>query len=233
MEAFLLGLDRGADAIECDVHLSSDGELMVIHDPTVDRTTNGKGRVAEMTRAEIGALDAGSWKAAKWCDARVPTLPEVLDLVPTDRRILIEVKVGTPGLPRLKEILAATALPPDRIIVMEFDLETVLAMRAAFPDLEVLWLLDFPRLHLPSQKRRTLKKNINYAASHGFDGVNIQNIAQLDADIIAECRAQNLKSYCWTVDNPARTAELFNHGINGVATNRPGWIREQLDPSEA
>ncbi|MDF7823287.1 glycerophosphodiester phosphodiesterase family protein [Pontiellaceae bacterium B12227] len=228
LEAFQLGLDRRADAIECDVHLSSDGELMVIHDPTVDRTTNGTGRVAELTRTELGALDAGSWKETKWRNARIPTLPEVLDLVPADRRILIEVKVGPSGLPRLKEILDATTLPRDRIIVMEFDLETVIAMRAAFPDLEVLWLLDFPRLHLPAQKRRTLKNNIEYAANHGFDGVNIQNIPQLDAAAIAACKARDLKSYCWTVDDAVRTAELFKDGIDGVATNRPGWTREQL-----
>ena len=233
IEAFQLGLDQGADAIECDVRLSSDGELMVIHDPTVERTTTEKGTVAEMTRAELGALDAGSWKAPKWRDARISTLPEVLDIVPPDRRILIEVKAGLSALPRLKEIMETTALPRDRIIVMEFDLETVIAMRAAFPDLEVLWLLDFPWWHPPWMKRRALKKNINHAASCGFDGVNVQNIPQLDADPIAECGTQKLNSYCWTVDDPARAAQLLKSGIDGIATNRPGWMREQLDGSVA
>jgi glycerophosphoryl diester phosphodiesterase len=229
LEAFQLGLDQGADALECDVRLSSDGELVVIHDPTIERVANVKGNIAEMTRAELGALDAGSWKAAKWSDARIPTLAEVLDLTPADRRILIEVKVGLAAIPRLKDILAETALPRSQIIVMEFDLETVLEMRKVFPDLEVLWLLDFPWWHPPWVKRRALKNNIERAAGHGFDGVNVQNISQLDADMIADCGTRKLKSYCWTADDPSRTAQLFKSGIDGVATNRPGWTREQLD----
>jgi len=229
MEAFQLGLDQGADALECDIHLSSDGELMVIHDPTVDRVTDTKGEVGKITKAELGALDAGSWKAPKWRDARIPTLAEVLDLTPPDRRILIEVKCGLTALPRLKEVLGATTLPRDRMIIMEFDLKTVIAARETFPDLEVLWLLNFPRWHPPWIKRRSLMENIERAQDLGFDGVNVQDVPQLNADSIAECGARKLKSYCWTVDDPARTARLFKCGINGVATNRPGWMREQLD----
>lgn len=228
MEAFQLGLDQGADALECDIHLSSDGELMAIHDETVDRTSNGSGAVAALSRVELAALDAGSWKAPKWGGARIPTLAEVLDLVPPDRRILIEVKVGQTALPRLKAVLAASKLAREQIVVMEFDLETVIAAREAFPDLEVLWLIGFPSW-LPSWTRRAvLKHRIKQAVHLGFDGVNVQDIPQLDADSIAECGTRQLKSYCWTVDDAHRTAQLFKGGIDGVATNRPGWTREQL-----
>lgn len=229
LEAFQLGLDQGVDALECDIRLSSDGELMAIHDETVDRTSNGSGVVAALTRAELGALDAGSWKAPKWSGAQIPTLAEVLDLTPPDRRILIEVKVGLTALPRLKQVLAASRLSCEQIVVMEFDLETVIAAREAFPDLEVLWLLNFPRWHPPWVKRRTLLNHIVRAQHLGFDGVNVRDIPQLNPDSIAECGARKLKSYCWTVDDPSRTAELFKGGIDGVATNRPGWMREKLD----
>lgn len=229
LEAFQLALDQGADALECDIHCSSDGELMAIHDSTVDRTSNGSGAVAALSRAELAKLDAGSWKTEKWRGAKIPTLAEVLDLTPHDRRILIEVKVGLSALPRLKELLAATTLPREQIIVMEFDLETVIAARAAFPDLEVLWLLGFPRW-LPSWLRRpVLAHRINQAVRCGFDGVNVQDVPQFNAKHIAECGLRKLTSYCWTVDDPARAAQLIKGGIHGVATNRPGWMRAQLD----
>ena len=229
LEAFQLGLDQGADAIECDVRVSRDGALVAIHDSTVDRVAPLKGAVAEMSLAELNALDVGSWKSPAWRGARIPTLADALDIIPADRRIFIEVKAGLTALPPLKKVLAATALPRSQIVVMEFDLETVIAMRSAFPDIEVLWLLDFPWWHSPWTKRRTLINNIARAASLGFGGINVQDVPQLNADSIAECGAQKLKSYCWTVDDPKRAAQLFKGGINGIATNRPGWMREQLD----
>jgi glycerophosphoryl diester phosphodiesterase len=229
LEAFQLGLDQGADGIECDVRLSGDGELVVIHDPSVQRVTGIKRDVSDLTSAEFLTLDAGSWKATKWSGARIPTLAQALDLIPADRRIFIEVKVGLAALPRLNQVLAATALPRSQIVVMEFDLETVIAMRQLFPDLEVLWLLDVPLLSSPAKRRQLLETNIGIAKQHGFDGINVQNIPQLNAEMIAECGAQQLKCYCWTVDRPDRADQLFKEGINGIATNRPGWIRQQLD----
>ncbi|MDF7798891.1 glycerophosphodiester phosphodiesterase [Pontiellaceae bacterium B1224] len=228
LESFQLGLEQGADAIECDVRLSRDGELVVIHDPTVERVAKVTRAVADLSVAELQALEVGGWKAAKWNGARIPTLPAVLDLVPAGRRIFIEVKVGQAALPRLKELLAETALSRSQIVMMEFDLETVIAMRSLFPDIEVLWLNDFPRVSPPWKKRRALQDNIKTAKRHGFDGINVQNIAPLDAEAIAECGAQGLLCYCWTVDQPGRAARLLKGGIGGIATNRPGWMREQL-----
>ena len=142
---------------------------------------------------------------------------------------LIEVKVGLTALPRLAAVLASTALPRSQIVVMEFDLETVIAMRSVFPDIEVLWLNDFPLLSPPWKKRQALQENIETAKQHSFDGINVQNIPQLDAGVIADCGGQGLNCYCWTVDEPARAARLFKDGVNGIATNRPGWMREQLE----
>ncbi len=229
LESFQLGLDQGADAIECDVRVSRDGELVAIHDSTVDRVAQVKGTVAEMSRAELNALDVGSWKSPDWQGARIPALADILDLMPADRRIFIEIKVGLTALPPLKKVLAASALPSSQVVIMEFDLDTVIAVRGAFPDIEVLWLNDFPWWYPGWIKRRALMNNIARSANHGFDGVNIQNIPQLDADSLQACRRRGLNCYCWTVDDPDRAAQLHQGGINGIATNRPGWIREQLD----
>ena len=220
MAAFQLGLDQGADAIECDVHLSADDELMVIHDADLQRVAGIDKADKEMTLAELQALDAG-----------IPALAEVLNLIPADRRIFIEVKCGMTAIEPLKDVLAHTKLPMSQIVLMEFDLETVIEMKKTFPDAEVLWLNDFHPLHFPWQKKRALKHICDTALQHGLDGVNLQNISQLNAGFIRFCREQGLRCYCWTVDDDERAAKLIKSGIDGIATNGPGWMREQLNHS--
>jgi len=84
----------GAQMIEFDVCLTKDGELAIMHDPTVDRTTDGKGNVEDLTLAEIKQLDAGSWKDAKFAGVRVPTLKEALDVMPVNVWLNVHLKGG-------------------------------------------------------------------------------------------------------------------------------------------
>jgi glycerophosphoryl diester phosphodiesterase len=230
-KAFQLGLDQGADAIECDVHLSSDGELVVIHDANVQRISGIDRAVKDMTLAELKALDAGSWKSPEWHAARIPTLAAVLDLVPADRRIFIEIKIGLSAVAPLKKVMVAAALPLSQIVLMEFNLETVIAMKEAFPGAEVLWLNDFPPMNFPWQTKRALKQILNTAKHHELSGINLQNSPQLNVWFLNSCRKSDLHCYCWTVDDPVRASALIGNGIMGLATNRPGWMREQLDLS--
>ncbi|VGO21011.1 glycerophosphodiester phosphodiesterase [Pontiella sulfatireligans] len=233
MESFELGLAQGADAIECDVHLTQDGQLVVIHDPTVQRTAGVNKAVKDMTLAELQALDAGSWKSPDWRDARIPALAEVLDLLPTDRRIFIEIKAGPPAVAPLQKVIAASALQPSQMVLMEFDLETVIAMKENFPAIEVLWLNKLPRLQVPWRKKRALHQILSTTRQRGLNGVNLQNTPLLNAALIRACREHGLGCYCWTVDDPRRAAALAKNGINGIATNRPGWMRKQLNATGA
>ncbi len=82
LAAFAAAIEIGADQIELDVGLSRDGELVVIHDATIDRTTNGQGAVGQMTLAELKAVDAGSWFSAEYVGEKLPTLAEALSVFP-------------------------------------------------------------------------------------------------------------------------------------------------------
>jgi glycerophosphoryl diester phosphodiesterase len=94
MAAFEASIHAGAQMIELDVTLSRDGEVVVIHDSTVDRTSNGSGQVVRFTLKELKALDAGSWYHANFAGERIPTLEEVLDAFGRKVLINIEVKAG-------------------------------------------------------------------------------------------------------------------------------------------
>lgn len=98
MVSFKKAMELGADWVELDVHLSKDGQLMVIHDPTVDRTTDGTGAIADLTYAEIRKLDAGSWFAPAFAGEKVPSLAEVIREVNGQVTLLVELKWPEDGL---------------------------------------------------------------------------------------------------------------------------------------
>jgi len=87
-----LGFEQGADAVEVDVFATSDGRIVAIHDADTERVAGVKLDVAKSTLAELKQLDVGAWKGERWVGTRIPTLEEVLELVPEGRRLLIEVK---------------------------------------------------------------------------------------------------------------------------------------------
>lgn len=95
--AFQLAVKKGAPQIELDIHMSRDGKLVLMHDDTVDRTTNGKGRVEEMTLDELRALDAGSWFGPQFAGTRIPTLSEALAVIPAPILCNLHLK-GSPGV---------------------------------------------------------------------------------------------------------------------------------------
>ena len=97
LAAFRMAIEAGSDMIELDVHLSKDGKVVVIHDETQERTTNGQGRVADRPLKEIKGLDAGSWFSPPFAGERIPTLQEVLSLAQGKVPVNIEIKNPTHG----------------------------------------------------------------------------------------------------------------------------------------
>src|SRR5690606_20002442 len=137
MAAFRRALDIGADGIELDVHMSADGRLVVIHDETVDRTSNGKGLVKDKTLAELKELDFGSWFSEGFRGEKIPELEDVLELL-SDRDVLlnIEIKNGPVFYPGI-ETAVADALQKygmtDRTIISSFNHYTLVEIRRYDP----------------------------------------------------------------------------------------------------
>jgi len=142
LAAFRRALVDGADILETDLHLTSDGVFVCIHDGTVDRTTNGQGAVAEMTLAEVKALRADCGRPG-FEDERIPTLAEVAALVPTDGMLALELKTDRFLEPEVCRRLVAEldrAGIRGRTVVLSFHAERVLAVCAAAPDVPAGWI---------------------------------------------------------------------------------------------
>lgn len=137
--AFQEALEQGADGVECDVHLTADGEVVVIHDSTVDRTTDGSGVVAEMTLAQIEQLDAGSWKHGRFAGQRVPTLHQVAELVRDRAQLFIELRGHSPELPQRVIDLLRGAGVTGQAWLFTAHRPTLEALRRLAPEVRVRW----------------------------------------------------------------------------------------------
>jgi glycerophosphoryl diester phosphodiesterase len=228
MESVLLAWKEKADALEVDIHLSLDNQIVVIHDRNTKRTTGIKRKIKDTTLSELKSLDAGSWKADKWQGALVPSLEEVLTTVPKNKRIFIEIKSGVATLTALKNLLEQSNLLHEQIVIMSFGLTVVTKAKKMFPQIEVLWLKEFIVTKLFKSVKNELKKAIAQALEHKLDGLNIENVKELDKNFILEMKKNNLKCYCWTVDDPMRASELLTWGIDGVTTNKPKELRQNI-----
>ncbi|MBN2012265.1 glycerophosphodiester phosphodiesterase [candidate division KSB1 bacterium] len=228
LTSFKAGLAQQADGIECDIHLSADNEVIIIHDASLKRTTGHAGNVDDFTLAELKRMDAGIWKDPQFKNEQLPTLQEVFTILPADKKIQVEIKSGIKAIAPVRRIIEQQIISPSQIILMEFDLETVIELRKTFPGIEVLWLVGFSHLHTHEKIHTIMKNAIDTSLEYKFDGVNIQNITELDTEYIRACTSHRLKCYCWTVNEPERARYLIKSGIAGIATDRPGWIRERL-----
>ncbi len=269
LAAARLAWAQSADALECDVQLTRDGRLAVIHDHDTRRLAGVTGRVAEITLAELQRLDVGRGRGPEFAGERIPSLEALLAVTPPKRRVFVELKggpelvpplvsalnlgssgkpgwsngadetaEGTAAVPRVVQETArrqvaaphSSKLPglgqvgPERIVVIAFDLAAVAAAKQALPAAEACWIVGYKA----SAPADWLGELIAAARSLGLDGLDLEVRFPIDAPAVERAHAAGLKVYVWTVDDPARGRQLAVSGVDGIATNRPGWLRAAL-----
>ncbi len=221
LAALRLGYAQGADAGEVDVHLSRDARIVVHHDADTGRSAGLRQAVAAQSVTELRSLNVGQW--GKWNGSafaeKIPLLREVLALVPAGRRLFIELKVGAEILPELERVIRASGLAPAQLALITFDLATARAAKLRLPSLEVCWIAEPPV---------SLDALIQQAKAAGLDGLDLSYKFPIDAAFVQKAHAAGLKLYTWTVDDPAVARAQRAAGVDGLTTNRPAWMREQL-----
>jgi len=224
-----LAWQQNADAVEIDVRLTRDGRIAVIHDPTTRRTAGRGWRVAGRTLAELQTLDAGRKKGAAWRGQRIPSLEQVLATVPDGKRLLIEIKCGLEIVPELARVLGACGKKPAQTVVICFDLMIVEAVKRRIPRVPVYWLRGTRRKR--GEKRRWSDRFaswIDTCRRGNLSGLDLARGCKIRRETVDKIRDAGLELYVWTV-NAVRTArKLAALGVDGIATDRPGWMRERL-----
>lgn len=229
MEAFRLGIEAGADAIELDVHLTADGQLAVIHDDTLDRTTDRTGSVSELTMDQVRRADAGA-RFAPPDDAGfpyrgrgvvVPTLPEVLEWLPAGTGLVIEIKARAATDAVVEAVRDHPVHRDKRLALISFDEAIIERVRELDAAIKTGYLL------VPTQP---IEPALVWATEHGHAGVHPYE-ADLGIDplpLLAQARAYGREIGCYVVNDPDRMRHLAACGVWGFVTDVPDEARAAL-----
>ncbi len=224
-----LGWAQGADAVEIDVHFSKDGHIVVIHDDNTRKTAGVRRKVSSQTVSELKALDVGSWKSPKFKGETIPTLAEAFATIPRGKRMFVEIKCSAECVEGFAEDFRRSKLKADQVIPIGFSLPTMRQLKQAVPELEVCWIVEFKRTLRGWSPRA--ERLIEQVADAGLDGLDVSGKGPVDAGFAAKVHQAGQKLYIWTVDTPEKARELITAGVNGITTNKPGWLRAQLELS--
>jgi glycerophosphoryl diester phosphodiesterase len=209
---------EGASMVELDVQHSSDGVLVVIHDDTVDRTTDATGCVGDLDVAALQALDAAAGTSLAGTGVVLPTFAEALAAITVDVNVEIKVTESSacPAADRpalAADVVAALAADaaPRRIVVSSFDLEVLQAVQALDPDLDLGLLTMSP-------------SDASVAAAEGFASVNVIGGIYEAAELAALSTTWGLEVAVWTIDDPAEQQALLEAGVDMIITNAPDGL---------
>ncbi|HEU0185047.1 MAG TPA: glycerophosphodiester phosphodiesterase [Blastocatellia bacterium] len=221
LRAFDLAIRQGAQMIELDLHVTSDNQVVVIHDPTLNHTTNLKGFVDRLTLDEIRRADAGRGE-------RIPTLDETLDLTLGKVRLYLEIKDPRAALPVLRIIRDRRC--QEQVMLASFDIELMRGLGEEVSDTElglilgnatfhplVRWREAFPWIAFKRVKHQVLCMQVELC--YGY--------------LASRARAHGKKLYVWTADKERQYARMTSIGVDGIVTNTPdrliSYLNQQSD----
>lgn len=219
LAAFALGLEQGCTGIELDIHLSKDGEIIVCHDATIDRTTDRAGAIREQTVEELKRADAGRWFDERFAGERLPLLEEVFDLVPADVRINVEIKAGTNDLvPALVGLLRRKSRV-ESVFVSSFDFDVLERVAELEPEAKVGLLYN---IRLSKHYRMADLLDCPVYSLH-------PHWSRMDRQKVREATERGLRVYPWTVNKEEDMRKMIECGVSGIITDYPGRLKKLLE----
>src|ERR1700675_3561799 len=214
LAAFRKAVALGASFIETDLQLSRDARFVAIHDDTVNRTTNGQGKVHDLSLAELRRLDAGSWLGSEFTGERIPTLQEILEFSKKhDVVFYLELKPsgswgGEHAL--ISSLRESEEIP--RTVVISFDAGILDALRKIEPTLMTGLLHD-----------GQIEKPVERAVEIGARQLAVRGDLVTPA-LLAQARKKDLQVVCWTVNHPAHMRMLIDAGVDGIMSDYPDLL---------
>ena len=213
MEAFQLAHEIGVEGLELDVHLTKDGHIVVAHDETVDRCSNGTGRIVDKTLAELKELDF-SYNKKGYSGVRIPTLCELMEFVRKTNMILnIEIKSGIVIYEGIEEKVAKLVEAmgmKQRVIYSSFNHYSLVLIKHLEPTAQIGLLYS-----------EAMVDPHVYAAHLKADAIHPYYPTLMVPGVVEGCRLNGIKINPWTVDNPEHIGWMFKEGTDSVITNRP------------
>lgn len=215
--SFEKAIALGATMVELDIHLSKDGELIVMHDADVRRTTNGSGLIADLTLAEIKRLDAGAWFGPEFAGQKVPTLAEVIGLIKGRMLLNIEIKKGAARYDGIAARMVETLLEHDfvdDVVVSSFEREYLRETRQALDRVQTALLYQKPQENVCQE-----------AVDEGWTAIH-PNLKLVDQALVEDAHARCLGVRAWNPNEVELMIPLLDLGVDGIGTDFPERLRE-------
>lgn len=228
--AFANAIQLGVDMVECDVHLSKDGHVIVMHDAEVSRTTNGRGYISDLTLAELKQLNAAAKFSGGYAAQTVPTLDELLDLVKGKTPIQIEIKVDAKGQryagieQKVVDAVRARGMI-NQVIVISFDFPTLKEVKRLEPRIATGALV---RADWFSARGNNVERIVQDAIDATGADYFMPTYAPVTEALVNAVHARGLKIGVWTVDNASDMTRLAGWGVDAITTNRPDELKRVL-----
>jgi len=219
--AFEKALESGVDAIEIDVHQTKDGQIVIIHDETLDRTTSGKGSVSEKSFKELKNLDAGSWFEAKFSNEKIPLFSDFLDFAKNKTEIIVEVKYGSQKYPEIEKnvwnLLKAQNIA-DNSVVSSSRVTILNTFKLISKEIKLGKILS------PKELWRSLFQ----PGSLMYKQDIIQQVKEIhphwsfvNAKFMEWAESLGLDVIPWTINKERKIRVMIDRGVHGIITNFP------------
>ena len=226
LPAFELAWKQGADAIEGDFHLTKDKRIVCIHDKTTKRYCKTNLVVKDSTLAELKRLDVGHQFAGQFKGTSIPTLKEVLAIVPSNKKIYIEIKCGAEITPFLVKQVKSSSLSDSQIIIISFQAEVIRRIKEVAPQWKAYWLSSFRKdgngQLVPTVQ--TVERTLKRIQADGFSSSK----DLIHQDFIKDILSKRFEYHVWTIDQPAVAKKFLKWGAQSITTNQPKTLREQI-----
>jgi glycerophosphoryl diester phosphodiesterase len=221
LAAFELAINIGTDAIECDVHGASDGAVVVMHDEKVNRTTNGKGALAEMSLEAIKRLDAGAWKDAKFAGEGVPTLRDMLTMINGRAISVIEIKAPKVAEAVVEDVISTEGV--ESAVIFSFNADAVREVNVLDPKIATAFLISGKG---PADGT-AVAGWVKQVRSLGAQAI-APSLDMVTPDFVQAFHGAGLKVWVWTVNEPEDMKRLREMGVDAIISDRIDVLNKTL-----
>lgn len=220
--AFKLSLERNTDGMECDVHLTTDGKVVVGHDNSTWRMGSAKVLIESSSNDELQQLTVSGGFEKEYPGEKIPLLSETFRYIGENREYYIELKGANPALvPAVKAEVTAAGLTPEQVVFISFSEELIRNIKIAMPEFRALWLNNLVREYGIVTPEELIAK----LDELGVDGIDGNCHPDIDAALVEAVHNAGKVFAVWTVDNPHQAKALIDCGVDSITSNRAALLR--------
>lgn len=229
MASIQLAWEMDVDAVEIDIYLTTDNEIVLFHDRTTNRIGGRDKAVEDQTLEELRELDVGEWKGLQWKGEKIITLDEALATLPKGKRMIVEAKSGPEIVEPMLDAIYRSGNHPHQIVVITFSYEVAVKTKRLKPQQQVLWLSGFRQDSETGEWSPKMDELVEKTLDANLNGLNLQFTGPAtNAEEVEKIRNVGLGYFVWTVNGIKDAEKAIELGVDGLTTDRPAWMKKNL-----